>query len=171
MADAVPSLIGPCKLVASGLPADGEPMLLLDDNGRPVVVSVSDGDGTRAVTDGLSAMAALAEHGPWLNKLCPTLPDDTPFDDMQLIAVAPEIPAAMKQLGEDSRITLATCRAVRVGGEVALLLESISSPKSGPIITNENSESSASSPKGRRYRFRTGQVRLSGEESTFFDGP
>ncbi|MDH4229748.1 MAG: hypothetical protein OEW11_08415 [Nitrospirota bacterium] len=138
------------------------PMLALDAEGLPVVVSFDLGDGSAALIGGASAHAALTGRGAWLARLCPSIPTDTPLESMRVLVLAPHIGEGLPLLiSGNENLALATMAALRVGGELSLML------------TPWQSSLAHGFPQGIRdghlsTHFRTGTITLSDAEEAFF---
>jgi hypothetical protein len=109
-------------LLEARLPWDGYPILLADDQARPVVVSFDLQNSLAALLNGLQATDQLANALPWVNQVYAALQNrrKTP----RLVVVTRETPpGSVAVLADSPQLALFTCRVLLVNGDRGLLLE------------------------------------------------
>lgn len=162
VADALGSVLGAARVVAPELPLPGGPVLAVDGEGEPVLVSFDAGDAETALVNGLSAMEALCAKGGLALCMCGGMPASARPEALRLMVLAPEVPSGVALVAEGrSRVSIYTFSALRINGELSLLVE----PWAAPAAT-----APASGGADPVHPFRTGMVDLSKEEEAFFEG-
>jgi len=157
---ALGALLGNGRVVAESLSLPGLPILALDGDGNPVLISFDPEDGGQAILSGLGALEALTANGAFWLPLCPALADLENLDTLRLLVlVATPPPGARQLVARDQRVRVHTMRAVRVNGETALMTEVLSDPETPTAVPEKPSAS----------RFRFGDVALDSTEKAFFE--
>jgi hypothetical protein len=158
------------ELVADNLPFDGNQILALDAERRPVIVSCDLRDGGRALLYGLAAMEGLAGHRAMLYRLYPTLFRSGTergsifrLEDARLIVLAPKRPPGGYYLDNAFPfLSIYTFRTVQVGDQLGLLIERCRPDQESEILGAPNTRTAVTP------NFRTGASGLSPEEELYF---
>lgn len=108
-------------LLEPKLPWDGHPILLVDADRHPVLISFDMHNSPAALLNGLQASDRLAAALPWVNQVYPAL--EQRQKPPRLIVVAAEPPPGNQAvLRESPALTLYTCRILRANEDTGLLL-------------------------------------------------
>lgn len=153
------------EVVAENLPFDGQHLLVLDHEHRPVIVSCDLRDGGRALLHGLAVVEGLTGHRGLLYRLYPSLFGTDPErrfifrqDDARLIVLAPRRPPGGRYLHRAFPfLSIYTFQTLQVGDQVGLLIEA-----APPKQESRDARMEATAP------FRTGAQALSQEEEQYF---
>ncbi len=134
--DAADELVGPGSSVLEPmLPWDGHPILLVDAECRPVLVSFDRDNSQAALLSGLRASDQLTLALPWVNQVYAALKQQQ--QPPRLIVVSAEPPPGNRAVLTDSQtITLLTCRVLRVNEDTGVLLEQVDrEPRPAEVAT------------------------------------
>jgi len=130
--DSLGSILGDrYELVADNIPFEGNHILALDTDHRPVVVSCDRREGGRALLSGLAVMEGLAGHRAMLYRLYPKLfrtgterGSIFRLEDARLMVLAPKRPPGGYYLDKAFPfLSLFTFRTLQVGDKMGLLIE------------------------------------------------
>lgn len=169
--DSLPHLLGEsCELITHNLPFEGNPLVALDAEQRPAVITFDHRDGGRALLTGLTAVEGLTANRAMLYRLYPALfrgnrHNSAIFriEDIRLIVLAPTPPPGGTYLEQTFRsLTVCTFRILEVGGEIGLLIEPPQRPGDHTGPAGEYPGMPA------QPVFRAGRVTLSAEEEHYF---
>lgn len=121
--DAAEELAGPgAGVLEPRLPWDGHPILLVDAEQRPVLVSFDNLNAQASLLSGLNATEMLSTALPWLNRIYEALGEKQLAP--KLVVVSRDAPPGSDPvLNQCACLRLFQFRALRVNGETGLLLE------------------------------------------------
>lgn len=120
-----------CRILEAKLPWDGQPILLVDSELHPVLVSFDTGPGQSALLNGLQGAEQLAIALPWVNQV---------YDDLQKQQKAPRLVVVSREAPPGAETILSSCpdlrcftyRILNVNGEAGIWLEPIARPAPMP---------------------------------------
>jgi hypothetical protein len=150
------------RLLEAALPYPGAP-LLLDAGERPLLLSYDAEDGARALFQGLAAVQSLRADADWLARLHPAIPATHWNEPPSLAVIAPALPAGAELINLGMGLTLFTFRALRVNGEIGILLEAVGDTRLKPPAREP-----AVAPRTGAATAGAAKLGLSAEESAFF---
>jgi hypothetical protein len=115
------------KILEASLPWDGAPLLLVDSNHQPVLVSFEVENSRAALLNGLMAIEQLSAALPWLNRIHAHL--EQKQLPPRLVIVSPEPPpGASIVLTACHDFALFTYSALNVNGDTGLWLKPVEPP-------------------------------------------
>lgn len=120
--DAAAELIGENnQILEPKLPWDGHPILMVDTDLHPVLISFDPEQSQAALLNGLKAAEQLTTALPWINQVYDALRNQQ--RSPRLVVVSQEPPAGGALLSSSQNLSLFTYKVLRVNGETGLWLE------------------------------------------------
>ncbi|MGE0370500.1 MAG: hypothetical protein AB7Q01_01285 [Gammaproteobacteria bacterium] len=133
ISDSLPHILGAgCTVVSNDLPFDGNHLLCLDADRRPVLVTFDARDGGRALLAALAAIEGLSDNRGMLYRLYPALFQRDPphrgavfrSEDLRLVVLSPQAPPAAAYLAHAfPALSAQTFRILEVDGDIGVLIE------------------------------------------------
>jgi len=123
--DAIEQLAGSgCKILESKLPWDGHPILLVDAELHPVLISFDPQQNLSALLNGLQATEQLTTALPWVNQV---------YDDLQKQQRPPRLVVVSSEPPPGATAILSTCaslsifqyKVLNINGETGLWLDRV----------------------------------------------
>lgn len=111
------------RIVDPVLPWQGEPILAMDSQHRPLILSFDTHDTGRALVNGLRAMEQAWLHHPLLSRVHPELFDHQAWGHLQLLLILPEPLPSIPLFANNREILLYTFQCLTVDGDLAILIE------------------------------------------------
>jgi hypothetical protein len=156
--------VGVDEIIDPELPLNGSPILALDTEGHPLIISFDTDDGAEALLMGLNAWDELQSSKPWLARLYPTLTTESISHYLRLMVLSPDLPPGARCLTEHpSFITFYTFRVLRLNTETVILIE----PQAITQTDDRHSEMSSTIPKSLADECEA--LGLDEEETAFFN--
>ena len=134
LCDSLATLLGQnCRVLDASPPWADSAIFALDGNERPVLVQYDVEDSGRALLAGFSTLDKLERELHWLARSYSEFSTGRPLILPDLVIVSPTPPPGAARLcGEDPWLRCFTFRALRVNGEIGLLLEPVTQESQPP---------------------------------------
>jgi hypothetical protein len=157
------------EIITDKLPFDGNHILALDEERKPVVITYDNDDSGKALLSGIAVLEKLMSSRELLYRLYPRLAEITSSDDpmlsiedILLIILAPQaIPGAHYLTRLLPNVSVYTHHTLKINDDVGLLIEPTT-----PKIDDKFSIDLAANLQPPE--FRTGRFNLDEEEELFF---
>ena len=162
-------IIGPnYELITAQLPFDGNHILAMNVENRPVVISHDKDDGGMALLSGIAALEKLTSDSNLIYRSYPRLAEISPSSDdlltteaVQLVILSPrEVPGTMYLNKVLHNISFYTYHVLKINDDIGLYIETSNS--------NDDEKYSINLQSAPQAEFRTGRTNLSKEEELFF---
>ncbi len=123
------SYSGISRVLDPELPCPGSPLLALDEEARPLIVSFDPSDGNEALLLGLQAWDELHRNRRWLARLHPELGEDLVTSGLRMMILTRETPAGVGSLSQNFPfITFCTFRILRLNGKTGVIIDELTAP-------------------------------------------
>ena len=111
-------------LLDADMPCAGNPLIVVDSNKAPIVISFDQNEPEKALIMGLAARDDITSNRALINRLYPVLTEDSILNNLHLVIMSPGAPPGITGLVKsDSRLSACILRAVRVNNELGLLVD------------------------------------------------
>jgi len=156
------------EVISAKLPFEGNHILVLDEENKPIVISYDNDDGGKALLSGIGVLEKLIINKELLYHLYPRLAeimssndDVLSIEDILLIILAPRpIPGAHYLTKLLPNVSVYTHHTLKINDEIGLLIES-ANPEIDDLFSINLSAN-------YQPEFRTGRTNLNKEEEVFF---
>ncbi len=173
--DAAEQLLGGGgTLLEAKLPWDGNPILFVDADSRPVLISFDPEQSQSALLNGLQTSEQLSSALPWVNQVYEALGNrQLP---VRLVVVSRDYPPGSQAiLSSCPQLAIYRYRTLNINGETGLWLEQLDNPAEGssttgttPLAVPDGRPATTHNPEPQQADTGNELPPLSDEESAFF---
>ena len=172
--DAFDKLVGEHhQILEPKLPWDGHPILIADDNRRPVLVSFEVDNSQAALVNGLAGIEQLSAALPWINQVYEAL-GQRQLPPRLIVVSGDAPPGATAVLAGCPNISVYIYRALQVNSDTGIWLQQLENKTTGLPATPIGADSSPA-PRDADTAARPAPLSsvplpaLSKEESSYFE--
>ena len=156
------------EIIATDLPFEGNHILAMDEENKPVVITYDKDDGGKALLSGIAALEKLTSDSKLIYRLYPRLTEISPssnglltMEDILLIILSPrEVPGTAYLNKLLPNISVHTFHALKINDDIGLYIV--------PSNSNDDEKYSINLQADPQPEFRTGTTNLNKEEELFF---
>ena len=144
------------------MPCAGNPLIAVDSNKAPIVISFDQDEPEKALVMGLAARDDITSNRALIHRLYPVLTEDSILNNLHLVIMSPGTPPGITGLARsDSLLSAYTIRALRVNNELGLLVDLVAG--------TETRRQPTAKPAVQAVRARN-NMSLTADESAYFAG-